>query len=625
MDYKEYDENVTIYYLERLKRISLMNDIEREDFLNNLLVYTKQNYITIESDIIYSYIQGCLLPVYLGVSYKIQSCLVDLIICSMDNKIKQMPQLVEYSGVIFKQLDKRLRLPLYNCIWENRYLLEKTARGIIAFTTFVKYVYKTLDSKIKDEVMHYLYKIKKNSSTKLIDSINYLINICKTEYESYSKDVLILIPELLSGSSFLQPPIGCIRVIQQLEESGISCDIFDNRVFNYSVKDVVNKIKGKYKIIIIISTTLDQSQNYFTDHRYIIFTKTCKCVRINCEQSTIIVCGSHGIVDSNMLLKDIDVDYVVRTEFDLCVPQVVKAILFKNEIKDVPNIVYKKGEKYRENRFEKVNRKDWMERAIDYSIIDIKNYFGNGNYGNTYIKIKNWAIMQSVRGCPYNCSFCYNMYGKELSFKKIDVLIQEMKQLQKLKCDGVFFIDQTFTVSKRYTKNLLTKMIKENIHLPWQCETRVDLLDEELLNLMEKAGCQVIWLGIENTNEKVLETINKGYSRTQLLALLKLLKDKKIKIELKAFIILGLPGETNETLMASVQEIIDNKIKITKSILQCTPKVGTLLYRELPLEEKKYIDHFWKLEGLKGHINNSVDEYYIMKKMNELFELASRE
>ena len=71
--------------------------------------------------------------------------------------------------------------------------------------------------------------------------------------------------------------------------------------------------------------------------------------------------------------------------------------------------------------------------------------------------------------------------------------------------------------------------------------------------------------------------------------------------------------------------IISNKIKITKSILQCTPKVGTLLYRELPLEEKKYIDHFWKLEGLKGHINNSVDEYYIMKKMNELFELASRE
>ena len=87
MDYKEYDENVTIYYLERLKRISLMNDIEREDFLNNLLVYTKQNYITIESDIIYSYIQGCLLPVYLGVSYKIQSCLVDLIILYIYNTI----------------------------------------------------------------------------------------------------------------------------------------------------------------------------------------------------------------------------------------------------------------------------------------------------------------------------------------------------------------------------------------------------------------------------------------------------------------------------------------------------------------------------------------------------------
>ena len=63
-------------------------------------------------------------------------------------------------------------------------------------------------------------------------------------------------------------------------------------------------------------------------------------------------------------------------------------------------------------------------------------------------------------------------------------MIKEIKQLEKQGCKEIFFIDQTFTVNQKYTKKLCESMISNNIKIPWQCETRVDLLKDDTLVLM---------------------------------------------------------------------------------------------------------------------------------------------
>jgi radical SAM superfamily enzyme YgiQ (UPF0313 family) len=126
----------------------------------------------------------------------------------------------------------------------------------------------------------------------------------------------------------------------------------------------------------------------------------------------------------------------------------------------------------------------------------------------------------------------------------------ELWSLKKLGINNVMMYADLFTVNREHVVAICRAMIEENIEMSWMCNSRVDYVDEEMLTLMGQAGCHMISWGIESGSEKVLKRARKGANPAKAEQALRWAK--KAGIKNFGYFILGLPGETEETIKQTI-------------------------------------------------------------------------
>lgn len=184
----------------------------------------------------------------------------------------------------------------------------------------------------------------------------------------------------------------------------------------------------------------------------------------------------------------------------------------------------------------------------------------------------------TMRGCPFNCAYCCapNFWGHKVRYRSIDNVVEELKQIESVYgVRELSFWDDSFTVNRRRTIDLCQKMIEANVNVVWECSTRVDLLDKELLDIMKGAGCRCIDVGIETGSNRMLQKIDKGISVNSIRNAIKLME--KAGMAWRAFFMIGYPEETKDDI-EKTYELIRNirPLKMWLSIF--TPYPGTKLY-----------------------------------------------
>lgn len=222
--------------------------------------------------------------------------------------------------------------------------------------------------------------------------------------------------------------------------------------------------------------------------------------------------------------------------------------------------------------------------------------------------------MITSRGCPYNCAFCSSrtVWGRGVQPRSVDNVVREIEYLQnKFDIQGFKFVDDTFTLNKSRFKKFATAFSKLNIK--WLCETRVDAVDDEVLDLMFEGGCKLIDLGIESVDNVVLKHIQKQQTVTTMKKAIARIKAKNIKVKL--YIIYGLPFEPKNI----VQQTIDFVKETTPdfiSIYTLTPYPGTDIWNNpKKYNIKRIIRDFDKYQHSLGRIDGELDflsnvEYY---------------
>ena len=181
------------------------------------------------------------------------------------------------------------------------------------------------------------------------------------------------------------------------------------------------------------------------------------------------------------------------------------------------------------------------------------------------------------RGCPFSCSFCATD-NRHVRYHSIERVLAEIRQVNAHYGTTQFsFKDDSFTVNKRRVAEFCEALRRESVRVGWECNTRVDLVTEEMLIDMKKAGCNSVKVGIESGSEQVLERMNKGITLNQARTAAELFR--RVGIHWTGYFLMGVPGESLEEVYGTLALMYEIKPDFA-SIGVYEPFPGTVLFEE---------------------------------------------
>jgi len=167
---------------------------------------------------------------------------------------------------------------------------------------------------------------------------------------------------------------------------------------------------------------------------------------------------------------------------------------------------------------------------------------------------KKFTLLSIGRGCPYKCSFCVAniYYGKKFRQRSVYSIIDEIEEcLKKYDINSFLFWGESFTLEPAYGEAICDEIIKRDLKIVWSTASRVDTLNQKLLNKMKLAGCILLSLGIESVNQEVLDGVKKGINLAQIKKAIAMVKEAGINS--MGHFIFGLPGETKKTVQKTTK------------------------------------------------------------------------
>mgnify|MGYP005837752743 FL=1 len=192
-------------------------------------------------------------------------------------------------------------------------------------------------------------------------------------------------------------------------------------------------------------------------------------------------------------------------------------------------------------------------------------------------KIKLTPISTS-RGCPFDCSFCSvtKMFGRKYREHSIERVMTELEQLNPIK---VFFYDDNFTANRERTKRLLDTMLSKDTVPKWTAQTRVDVVrDRELLRLMKRSNCYILYIGLESINPLTLKEFDKRQSVEEIVEAIRLLHEHGIMVH--GMFVFGGDNDDAAVLKQTVQFALKHAID-TVQFMILTPLPGTQYFTEM--------------------------------------------
>ncbi|OGV52219.1 MAG: hypothetical protein A2X49_14315 [Lentisphaerae bacterium GWF2_52_8] len=182
------------------------------------------------------------------------------------------------------------------------------------------------------------------------------------------------------------------------------------------------------------------------------------------------------------------------------------------------------------------------------------------------------------RGCPFDCCFCasHKVWGKKVRWRSAESVIAEMAGVhRKYGTKYFYFEDDSFTLSAKRVEHFCQLMISSGLPVTWGCETRADLMEDQLVALMKAAGCRFISIGAESGDDEVLEKIGKKTNTGKIRKAHELAK--RYGMETNLFFMIGFPCEGEAEVMKTLEFF--KELSPTFGVLSvATPYPGTRLH-----------------------------------------------
>jgi anaerobic magnesium-protoporphyrin IX monomethyl ester cyclase len=193
-------------------------------------------------------------------------------------------------------------------------------------------------------------------------------------------------------------------------------------------------------------------------------------------------------------------------------------------------------------------------------------------------------------GCPFACNFCSvtAMFGRRYRIRSAESVIAEIEEKRP---ERIFFYDDNFAADRKRLKRLLEMMIERDLVIPWSAQVRTDVAgDPELLDLMQRSGCHLVYLGLESVDQATLDAYDKAQTVADIVESVDTLHTYDIRSH--GMFVLGADTDTAQTVRDTVTFCLDHHID-TVMLNILTPLPGTQQFAQLEAEHRIF-DHHWE-------------------------------
>lgn len=357
-------------------------------------------------------------------------------------------------------------------------------------------------------------------------------------------DILLLQPPKIIDKTFnirgTEIPLSLAYLAAFLEREKVNAEILDMAVYKDSWKlleEFVRKLKPDF--VGITAFTVD----------IVMANEVAKRVKEFNKNITTIIGGIHASALPKETMEEFpNFDYLIYGEGERTLLELIVNLQNSKGVEDI------KGIGYRINGSVTITPPRPVVESLDDLPFPARHKLDLVKYvpmEPNYLQLPSTGILGS-RGCPYSCTFCSKgVWGRKTRMRSATNIINEIEYcMDTYNIKDFRFYDDSVTWSYKRLEEFCNTIVEKKLDISWNCFSRVDLVNDNILRLMKMAGCYNIKYGVEAGTEKSLNTIKKGATLEQAREAIKL--TRKYGIESKASFMIGIPGEDVEDVKQTI-------------------------------------------------------------------------
>lgn len=383
------------------------------------------------------------------------------------------------------------------------------------------------------------------------------------------------------------PPLGTLYAAAYLRQKGYEVALFDSMLAQTPGEFKTALEKHEPKIVVFYEDSFNWlSKMCLTRMREACFEMIRMAKSFNVP---VIVAGSDP-TDHQQMYFDNGADYAIIGEGEIALGELLDTHFGRN----LQPLAQIQGISFRQNGGIAQNAARGFLKQLDvlpfpaWDLIDIDKYRSAWRKKHGYFSMN----MVTTRGCPFRCNWCAKpIYGDRYNSRSPENVAEEMAWLKKqFQPDHIWFSDDIFGLKPGWVERFGDAVKDANAVISFKIQARVDLLHEDAVIGLKKAGCKTVWVGAESGSQKILDAMDKGTKVEQIYAAAERLH--RHGIDVCFFLQFGYPGETDADIEKTIKMVRDcrpDDIGISVSY----PLPGTHFYERVKNElgEKRNWEH----------------------------------
>ena len=405
------------------------------------------------------------------------------------------------------------------------------------------------------------------------------------------------------------PPLGILFISAYLKENGIDNKIFDTTFSSKSElkKFLVNENPDCVAIYVNLMTKLNVLE-------IINFIKS-----NNSTKNTKVILGGPEVRYNATDLLDHGADFVVIGEGEESTLELVRRLQQKSNtlFEDITGVGFK-------DVSGKIVFNPERKLISDINLLPFPNRDGIDltKYQDSWKKRhgQDAISVSTMRGCPYTCRWCSRaVYGLTYRRRSPLKVVEELREIKThYNPDTIWFVDDVFTISHKWLSEFNVELKKNNLKIKYECITRADRMNEEVIKTMKESGCFRVWIGAESGSQRIIDVMDRRVKVEQVSEMIKLAR--KHGIEAGTFIMLGYPGETEK----DIEETINHLKKSNPNHFTITvayPIKGTEFFEEIETDQVNAFDWEKNTDRDRDFLRTYPKKYYdfaVRRVVNEV-------